>query len=330
MKLVEIFASLQRAPEDPLALAALGQALQAPDPELAGYQQAYRPDCHAALSAVLRQGGGFSNDVWSLATAQVCARHGLLGSPVPVTVDLLAALAADPLCGLVLTETFNKHLLLERCLTHGRRLLLSLRAQGQLFANLRPLLIAMAQQGFNNEFVWAVTESEEQAVAALSLELGNVLRAGEVSAVELPLLLYSLYQPLAAHPEANRLAALPLSEFGSDLHALLTRTLLEPRRETELRGSVPTLAGVEDTVSRSVRAQYEESPYPRWLQSTKSPSPLRRGSGKSARISPGQWNSTVRDSRFSWPVAGRGSTPCRWHWATPKLRCWRSISVPPP
>lgn len=305
MKLVEIFASLQRAPEDPQALAALRKAFQTPDPELAAYQQAYRPDCHAALSAVLRRGGGFSNDVWSLATAQVCARHGLNGASVPVTAELLAALAADPLCGLVLTETFNKSLLLEHCLTHARRLLLGLHAQGSLPANLRPLLVAMAQQCFNNEFVWAVTEGEEQAVTALSVELGKVLRTGEVSAAELPLLLYALYQPLAAHPESDRLAALPLSQFASDLHPLLTRTLLEPRREAELRGSVPTLAGIEDTVSRSVRAQYEESPYPRWLRFSKPPKSVEAGL---QRMRPGfVWPSEFRTQPSQILVAGCGT-----------------------
>lgn len=269
MALGEIFATLQREPEDPRALAALGKFLQTPSPELTACHQAYRPDGHAALSAVLRQGGGRSNEVWTLATAQVCARHGLNGPPKPVNAELLAALAADPLCGLVLTETFNKSLLLERCLTEARGCLLNMHSQGQLLAGFRPLLIAMAHQSFNNEFVWPVTTAEESAVMALGEALGDALRRADVGAAEPTLLLYSLYEPLAAHPEADLLAALPLAQFTSDLHALLIRTLLEPRLEARLRGSVPALAGIEDQVSGSVRAQYEESPYPRWLQSTK-------------------------------------------------------------
>ena len=272
MELTETFEALNRKPDDPAALAALQKCLQNPAPELASYFQEFRPDCHAALSAVLQRGGGFSNDLWSLATAQVCARHGLAGASVAVNPELLTALAADPLCGLVLTEGFNKNLVLERCLTRARRLLLGWYPhEQQRLPKLRPLLVAMAHQGFNNEFIWAVTDDEEQAVTALGEELGRVVRTADVGAAELPLLLYALYRPLAAHPEAAALAVLPLSNFASDLRSLITRTLLEPRNEAELHGSVPTLAGIEDSVSRSVRAQYEESPYPRWLQSTKSP-----------------------------------------------------------
>lgn len=277
MELAEIFDSLNRKPDNPVALAALQTCLQNPAPGLARYFQAFQPDCHAALSAVLQSGGGFSNDLWSLATAQVCARHGLNGSPVSVNTELLAELAADPLCGLVLMETFNKNLPLECCLTRARGFLLSLYAQGQLPASLRPLLVAMAHQGFNNEYVWAVTAGEEPAVSALGEELGRAVRTADVGATEPLLLLYALYRPLAAHSEAAALAVLPLSKFASDLHSLITRTLLEPRREAELRGTVLSLAGIEDSVSRSVRAQYEESPYPRWLKFTKPPKRIDEG-----------------------------------------------------
>ncbi len=294
MELAEIFEALNRKPDAPLALAALQKRLQHRDPELAKYFQDFRPECHAALTAVLQRGGGFSNDLWSLAAAQVCARHELAGRLAPVNLERLSALAADSLCGLVLTEGFNTNLFLERFLTGARRWLLVRHSQAEpLGPELRPLLVALAQQGFNNEFVWAVTDDEAPAVTALGEELGRGLRAGDVGAAELPLLLYSLYRPLAAHPEAGRLAALPLSLFANDLHSLITRTLLEPRREAELRATVPALAGIENAVSRSVRAQYEESPYPRWLRFTKAPQSVEAGI---QRIRPG----------FAWPPGFRG------------------------
>src|SRR5262249_30687172 len=49
-----------------------------------------------------------------------------------------------------------------------------------------------------------------------------------------------------------------------------------PRTEQELRGGIPVLTSIGDPVSRAVREQYEENPYPRWTQPdlTASPEPL--------------------------------------------------------
>ncbi len=272
MDFAALFASLARQPDDPVALKALMGGLQIQSLGLADYYTTYSAECHSALNAVLRQERGHPREFWNLASAQVCARHGLAGVPPPVDARRVAALAADSLCVLVLSETINRKLNLERFLTRVRTWLLDqLPHDSTPLVAARPLLIALGLQGFNNEFVWALTESEEQAVTALGEALGDALGRGDCGGAELPLLLHSLYRPLAMHSAAGRLAAVPLSQFASDLHPLITRTLQEPRREAELRAALPTIEEVRDPVSRSVRAQYEANPYPRWLALSKAP-----------------------------------------------------------
>jgi SAM-dependent methyltransferase len=41
--------------------------------------------------------------------------------------------------------------------------------------------------------------------------------------------------------------------------------VVEPLEERALAASLPTLTPIDDSVSRAVRAMYEENPYPRWL-----------------------------------------------------------------
>jgi len=255
-----------------------------PSSEWAKYHKEFQPVCHAALTAVARHSGHLPNNLCRLAARQVCVRHGLGRADVPVTAALMAAISEDALCGLMLTGSINFSLPLERFLTGARRYLLGRRKEREFLSRVRPLLIALAHQGFNNEFVWAVTDEEGQVVSVLGEELGTILRTGGVMTAELPLLLYSLYRPLAAHPEADMLAAAPLSHFAADLHTLIVRALLEPRREAELREAVPALEEVQDRVSRSVRAQYEESPYPRWLKFTREPQSIE---SRLRRVRPG-------------------------------------------
>ena len=57
---------------------------------------------------------------------------------------------------------------------------------------------------------------------------------------------------------------------GSTIHRtglqpLFIRQVVEVQRERDLRESIPVLNPIEDDVSRAVRDQYEENPYPRWI-----------------------------------------------------------------
>jgi SAM-dependent methyltransferase len=48
----------------------------------------------------------------------------------------------------------------------------------------------------------------------------------------------------------------------------------EPAEERQLRSSLPALTSVENEVSRKVRQQYEENPYPRWVKAEPPGQPL--------------------------------------------------------
>ena len=46
---------------------------------------------------------------------------------------------------------------------------------------------------------------------------------------------------------------------------------LEPKEELEYRASMPRITAIEDEISRQVREQYEENPFPRWVKTTSRP-----------------------------------------------------------
>jgi 2-polyprenyl-3-methyl-5-hydroxy-6-metoxy-1,4-benzoquinol methylase len=48
--------------------------------------------------------------------------------------------------------------------------------------------------------------------------------------------------------------------------AILTQQISEPDEERQLRAAMPRLTKIDDEVSRLVRDQYEENPYPRWVR----------------------------------------------------------------
>jgi SAM-dependent methyltransferase len=54
--------------------------------------------------------------------------------------------------------------------------------------------------------------------------------------------------------------------WPASVDALLVQQVKEPAEERRIAPTIPVLTGIEGDVSRAVREQYEESPYPSWVK----------------------------------------------------------------
>ncbi|BAH76599.1 hypothetical protein DMR_31080 [Solidesulfovibrio magneticus RS-1] len=120
---------------------------------------------------------------------------------------------------------------------------------------------ALARQCRVNEYVFHVSAEEEVAVAVLRDCLADALAGCGLIAPSW-VLAAAAYGPLRAVPGHAGLLDRPWPEA---VGRVLTQQLVEPAAEQELRGRIPALTPIEDDVSRLVRRQYEENPYPRWV-----------------------------------------------------------------
>jgi len=194
-------------------------------------------------------------------------RHGLAGQTV-ATWDRLHALAADPLCVDLLTEGINTDWPLEQFLTRARPMLWSACARdGGPPLAVRALCIALAQQAFNNEYVFAEDIAETGALGLVTADLEQAITSGDDQAlVERLFLQRGLYRAPAGLAQATVLAEQLAPAFSRDLQTLVNRSLLAPLNERRLQRQVVQFGTVDDPVSRVVRQQYDDSPYPRWLR----------------------------------------------------------------
>ncbi|HEY6993231.1 MAG TPA: tetratricopeptide repeat protein [Xanthobacteraceae bacterium] len=129
---------------------------------------------------------------------------------------------------------------------------------------------ALARQCFLNEQVFALTEDELDRAQRLR---DRVLAATttRTPASEFLLAVVAAYFPLHSLPGAGSL----LDKVWSDaVTAILVQQVREPAEERQLRASIPALTAVESDVSRQVRQQYEENPYPRWVKAEPAGQPL--------------------------------------------------------
>ncbi len=155
----------------------------------------------------------------------------------------------------------------EALLTTVRKSLLSIAAgpkQGEMIAAAwLPFLSALAHQCFNNEYVYYQTPDETQWCEQLRDRVERTESAEKIPKCLIALL--ASYRPLYELKCAEAILDVVAWDTDDSFHRLLRRQLLEPLEESAIRKVIPKLMPITDPVSKRVRAQYEENPYPRWI-----------------------------------------------------------------
>jgi tetratricopeptide (TPR) repeat protein/SAM-dependent methyltransferase len=129
-------------------------------------------------------------------------------------------------------------------------------------ADVLDICCALAEQCFINEYAFDAGGEEFRKARLLWDSLVEGLQSGrQVSA--LPVAAVAAYFPLYSLPSAELLLDKP---WPGAVQQLLTQQVREVEQEKEISESIPRLTSIEDDVSLSVREQYEQNPYPRWVK----------------------------------------------------------------
>lgn len=153
----------------------------------------------------------------------------------------------------------------ERLLTSLRRvLLLEMPLERFSDPDLVLFAIALMQQCWVNEYVWAVSPEEACVTGDQPIALGELLDGNMRSGVQF--LLASLYQPLSKilgrNVDPRRLASIrpkPLSDVTA-------RHVAQQMDEEVHLARLPRLGAPADDTSRQVAHHYKAHPYPRWTR----------------------------------------------------------------
>ena len=208
------------------------------------------------------------------------------------------AIVEDPLLRALLENAPVCDIELERLLTGVRRLVLERAAANTVDDNLLAFGSALARQCFINEYVFDCTAEETEQV----VRLREQLMAAAESDAPVPaawLVAVAAYAPLPAFDDAAD--KLLQGAWPSPVAALLAQQLTEPREERSCRAAVARLTPISNAVSRKVKGQYEENPYPRWVRVAPA------GKALSIRDYFGDWYRPDGRARTDMLVAGCGT-----------------------
>jgi tetratricopeptide (TPR) repeat protein/2-polyprenyl-3-methyl-5-hydroxy-6-metoxy-1,4-benzoquinol methylase len=173
---------------------------------------------------------------------------------------------------------------LEQVLTHLRRWIL-LRAgtsAGLAVADQSipfDFVCTLARQCFNVEYVFDIAKDEARQVHKLNAHLENVLqkpargqpRRTTSRNLEPSLVLAALYGSLQGVKGWERLLEIELAQWSEPFQPLVREQVVNPQYERDIASRLTAITEIKDVVSRKVRRQYEESPYPRWSTFSRPP-----------------------------------------------------------
>ena len=150
--------------------------------------------------------------------------------------------------------------LLEKVLTKIRRdIVLILYNKNKKFLEINlEFIISLAEQCFLNEYIYSQYTDEINHVNFLKQRIENNNKINELDVA-----IFGCYFPL--YNLKNCILKLIKYKTNNTLFGdLIEMQINEPRIEKKLSKSIITLGKIKDSVSKKVRDQYEDNPYPRW------------------------------------------------------------------
>jgi Tfp pilus assembly protein PilF len=191
-----------------------------------------------------------------------------------LTIDNCLDFFANQLGQYLLSSTLIAQLEIENILTILRKtILLSFNPKELYKPPIFDFICALANQCFNNEYIFQLTEQEKKEVNKIQLTIETILvdfnpDVLNLNDLEILLSILCLYEPIYILKNAEKLLKIPEKKWSLTFYPLLEKTLINYYREKEIQRSLLTLTKIEQKTSLLVQSQYEENPYPRWLGMT--------------------------------------------------------------
>jgi SAM-dependent methyltransferase/tetratricopeptide (TPR) repeat protein len=204
------------------------------------------------------------NDLSNFAASLLIHKYDLINGNSPLDPQQLSN---DKFLNLALRRCQFRNPVVEEFLTACRQCILQESIDNQrINKSFMEFLVSISLQCINNEFVYAVSFTEEKVIAELQNMVETTVREQnwQTHDVEYPLLLLSMYSLLHHNSFRGQLLRKPITAWSHEVHPVIEPHLYEPQKEKEIERRIETITDVTNQVSVTVGQQYEENPYPRW------------------------------------------------------------------
>ncbi len=182
----------------------------------------------------------------------------------------------EPLCSNFVYGILEKYIIpdpdFEILLTEIRRNLLELAVEGRLPEKLSKIkfhfLCALASQCYLNEYVYRLTDFEQEMIERLARQLSDRIFQVDDTLPQAAITVFACYRPILLLGGYELLEKHQLSAGKDPFARLITLQGRHAVTEQSLKSTLSSIGTSTDDVSLKVRDQYEHSPYPRWFRTS--------------------------------------------------------------
>lgn len=145
-------------------------------------------------------------------------------------------------------------------------LLISL-TKGDIPNNLVSLISALSINASITEYVLFIDEEEQQLLDELKGLISLVTQDPNWKPADIcgAVLLYSMYLPVSYLPDQGAMTEFPINRWPNYARKAIKHALYEFEEEKQIAKTIESIGKIKDEVSKKVQQQYEDNPYPRWI-----------------------------------------------------------------
>ena len=117
---------------------------------------------------------------------------------------------------------------------------------------------ALAFQCFINEYIYNTKNDEDNYIETLKINIEKKLAKNKIpDIIEL--------QSFASYQSLNKILNTSTLEFPKELSNIFSQQIFDREKEKEIAQNIKCLSKISNKISRKVKDQYENNPYPRWF-----------------------------------------------------------------
>ena len=182
--------------------------------------------------------------------------------------DKIKAVTEDNLISSHIEGEVNTGLITENFFTTRRTLISGYVANNKINKGykvyIEKFLKMIVMQNINNQYIWSISERDKKNIKIVEKRiLDSINKGDEVSYIDL-LLLMSYEEILSYKKIYKFLKNRPKNKYP-ELKEILKKEILDREEEENISKDIKSFSNIEDSISKKVKSQYEENPYPRWM-----------------------------------------------------------------
>ena len=194
-------------------------------------------------------------------------QHQIENNETLLSLNVIKKTLKKELFLLTLQKSLFRDKFLEKFLCHIRKeFLLLIKDKGtKLINEYLDFVISFAHQSFLNEYLFFQSKEEIKLINDLKTKIEK-----DKNINELEISILACYLPL----NVSKIISHKLVNYSTKNNLftdLIQIQIKDPLKEQEIKASINSFDTISDSVSKKVRDQYEENPYPRWKFANISP-----------------------------------------------------------